>query len=77
MNRALTKKTPIAMITQAAILSSRSWCCCRVLPIPVAPSPSRMKIAEKLETKSRLGTITRRQSAFSRSAAATPVTAER
>ena len=36
-----------------------------------------MKITEKLETKRRLGTITRRQFASSRSAAATPVTAER
>src|SRR3954468_24675016 len=45
--------------------------------MPVAPSPSRMKIAEKLETKSRLGTRTRRQFACSRSAAAIPVTAER
>ena len=71
------KKTPMAMITQAAILSSRTWCSCSALPIEVAPSPSRMKIAEKLETKRRLGTITRRQSAFSKSAAATPVTAER
>src|SRR4051794_10191438 len=45
--------------------------------MPVAPSPSRMKITEKLETKSRLGTRTRRQLACSRSAAAIPVTAER
>ena len=77
MKSALMKKTPIAMISQPAILSSRSWCCCSVLPIEVAPSPSRMKITEKLETKSRLGTITRRQSACSKSAAATPVTADR
>ena len=36
-----------------------------------------MKIAEKLPTKSRLGTSTRRQPASSSSAAETPVTAER
>ncbi len=36
-----------------------------------------MKIAEKLATNSRLGTSTRRQLAWSSSAAATPVTADR
>jgi len=46
-------------------------------PRPVAVSPSRMKIAEKLPTKIRLGPTTRRQSASSSSAAETPVTAER
>ena len=47
------------------------------MPSPVAVSPSRMKIAEKLATKSRLGPSTRRQPALSSSAAETPVTAER
>ena len=44
---------------------------------PVAVSPTAMKIAEKLATKSRLGTRIRRQPAVSSSPAETPLTAER
>jgi hypothetical protein len=46
-------------------------------PSPVAVSPRRMKISEKLATKVRAGGTTLRQSASSSSAAETPVTAER
>ena len=67
----------MATISAPEILVSSSLWSWRVEPRPVAVSPSRMKIAEKLATKSRLGPSTRRQSASSSSAAETPVTAER
>ena len=75
--REATKRTPIATIRAPEILVSSSLWSCRVEPRPVAVSPSRMKIAEKLATKSRLGPSTRRQPASSSSAAETPLTAER
>ena len=71
------KKTPIAMITPAAILLSRSLLSWSALPSPVAVSPRMMKIAEKLATKIRLGGRTFLQPASSISPAETPVTAER
>ena len=46
-------------------------------PSAVAPSPSTMKIAEKLATNSRLGPSTLRSGARSRSLGITPVTADR
>jgi hypothetical protein len=72
-----TNRTPIAMIRTAAILfrvSRFSW---SVLPSPVAVSPRRMKIAEKLATKRSAGRRTRRHPASSMSSGATPLTAER
>ena len=46
-------------------------------PIAVAPRPKRMKIAEKLAMKSRLGTSTRRAPAPASSFGETPTTVER
>ena len=67
----------MAMISAAEILVSSSSLSRRKEPRPVAVRPRKMKIAEKLATKSRLGTSTRRQPASSSSAAETPLTAER
>ena len=67
----------MAMISAPEIFVSSCLFSSRKEPRPVAVSPSRMKIVEKLATKSRLGPSTRRQSASSSSAAETPVTAER
>jgi hypothetical protein len=77
MKRVETKKTPMSTISAPEILVSSSLLSCRTEPSPVAVRPSRMKIAEKLATKSRLGPSTRRQLAFSSSFGETPVTAER
>ena len=60
-NRLATNRTPMAMITAPAIFSSVSRWSWSVCPSPVAVSPSRMKMVEKLATKTRLGTSTRRQ----------------
>jgi len=60
-----------------AIRSSRTLFSLSAEPIAVAPRPSRMKIAEKLVMKSRLGTITRRTLALGSSLGAIPATVER
>ena len=65
------------MIRAPAILSSVSWFWRSVWVSPTAVSPRRMKITEKLAMKTRAGGTTVRQPPFSRSAAATPVTADR
>jgi hypothetical protein len=49
----------------------------RSSPIAVAERPKRMKIAEKLATKSNAGPRTRRQPASPSSDGRTPVTADR
>ena len=67
----------MATISAPEILVNSSLFSSRAMPSPVAVSPSRMKIAEKLATKRRLGPRTRRQPALSSSAADTPVTADR
>lgn len=72
-----TKRTPIAMIKAAAILSSASRWSLSSDPILVAPMPSRMNTAEKLPQKIRLGTRTFFQSAPSSSSAVRPETADR
>ena len=77
MKSEATKSTPMAMISAPEIFVSSSLWSCRIEPRPVAVRPRRMKIAEKLATKSRLGPSTRRQPASSSSSAETPVTAER
>ncbi len=74
---AATKNTPMAMISAAEILLSRSRLSWSALPRPVAVRPRMMKMAEKLATKMRLGGSTFRQPACSISLAETPVTAER
>ena len=48
----------------------------RLRPTAVAPSPSTMKIVEKLSTNRRLGTSTRRQPAARAWSGVTPETAE-
>ena len=63
-----TKRTPMAMISAAEIFSAARGGPGGWSRAPVAVSPRTMKIAEKLATKSRLGTRTRRQSASSSSA---------
>ena len=67
----------MATISTPATFSRVSRWSWSVWPIPVAVSPRRMKMVEKLATKSRLGTRTRRHSARSSSPTATPLTAER
>ena len=76
-NGAATKKTPIATISTAETFSSVSRWSLSVAPTAVAPSPSRMKIVEKLSTNSRLGTSTRRAPPAARACSGvTPATAE-
>src|SRR5437764_4858336 len=65
------------MITTAAILSSTTRSAANPAPNSEAPTPSTTKIAEKLRTKRRLGTSTRRLRVRVRSAGATPATVER
>ena len=58
MNRAAMKNlAPIAMISHATILSKRSWCCCNVLPIPVAPQSEQDEDHRETGMAWRLGTI--------------------
>ena len=72
------RSAPIAMIRAAGDLVERArWCSLSVDPIPVAVRPSRMKIAEKLATKRRLGAEHPPPAGASRSAGETPVTADR
>lgn len=61
------KSSPIAMINTAETFSSNSRRSLSTWPRPVALTPSTMKIAEKLPTKSRLGTRTRLAGASSSS----------
>jgi hypothetical protein len=65
------------MISAAATFSSAPRLSCSVEPTPVAVSPSRMKIVEKLAMNSRLGPSTRQTGARSSSVEDTPVTADR
>src|ERR1700759_4318248 len=55
MKSEATKRTPIAMISQPETWVSSGLFEERKEPSPVAVSPSRMKIDEKLATKIRLG----------------------
>ena len=76
-NGAATKNTPIATISTAETFCNASRWSLRVAPTAVAPSPSRMKIVEKLSTNSRLGTSTRRTPPSARACSGvTPETAE-
>ena len=76
-NGAATKNSPIATIRIAETFCNVSLCSLSVEPTAVAPSPSRMKIVEKLSTNSRLGTSTRRTPPSARACSGvTPATAE-
>ena len=65
------------MIITAETFSSVCWLPVSHEPMPVAVRPRRMKIAEKVPTKIRLGTSTRLVSASSMSAGVTPAMALR